>query len=193
MSRFSIIYADPPWTYNDKAKAGQRGVEFKYSVMGLSEIKALPVLDLAADNCALFLWVTAPLLPDCISVIEAWGFVYKTIAFNWVKTYPQSGSYFMGMGNYTRANAELCLLGVRGRPIVRNHGVRSLIVSPVAEHSRKPDEVRERIVKLLGDLPRIELFARQRSPGWHAWGNQVDADLALVGNHFAAVDRPRED
>jgi N6-adenosine-specific RNA methylase IME4 len=187
MSRYSIIYADPPWSYRDKAHAGERGVLYKYDLMDLGQIKRLPVQDLAADNCALFLWVTPPLLPDCLTVVEAWGFKYKTVGFTWVKTYRGSDNYFMGMGSYTRTNAELCLLAFKGKLTRVHKGVRSLVVSPVRQHSQKPDEVRNRIVQLFGDVPRIELFARQRSPGWDAWGNQTTSDVELVDGKFVPV------
>lgn len=187
--RYSVIYADPPWSYRDKAHAGQRGVTYKYGLMDIGAIRRLPVQELAAPDCALFLWVTAPLLPDCLSVVEAWGFAYKTVAFTWVKTYPGTGGYFMGMGSYTRTNAEFCLLGLKGKLVRRGKGVRSLVVAArEPRHSQKPDQVRERIVELFGDLPRIELFARQRVPGWNAWGNELPhSDVQLAGGHFVAA------
>ena len=186
LERFNIIYADPPWSYRDKAVAGNRGVEFKYGVMTLAEIGALPVQDLAAANCALFLWATFPQLPDCLKVLEAWGFKYKTAAFTWAKTNSKKGSFSIGMGHYTRSNAEVCLLGLRGRLERRSGGVRSLVVAPRARHSEKPAEVREHIVELFGDLPRIELFARTRAAGWAAWGNQVESDVRLEDGRFVS-------
>lgn len=187
MKQYSIIYADPPWSYRDKAHAGERGVTYKYGLMDLDQILRLPVGDLAAKNCALFLWVTPPLLPDCMRVVGAWGFSYKTVGFTWVKTYTvHQEKYFMGMGSYTRTNAELCLLGLRGKLARVNKGVRSLVVSPIRAHSQKPEEVRDRIVQLFGDLPRIELFARQRTPGWDCWGNELENDVELVGERFGA-------
>lgn len=180
--RYTIIYADPPWSYRDKAHAGKRGAFYKYELMDIEDIKALPVDDLAAANSALFLWVTPPLLVGCLEVIDSWGFTYKTIAFTWVKTNPASGTFFMGMGNYTRANAELCLLALKGKLSPVSRAVRSLVAAPRGkEHSKKPDEVRRRIVQLFGDVRRIELFARHRSVGWHAWGNEMrDSDVELA-------------
>ena len=109
--------------------------------------------------------------------MEAWGFVYKTAAFVWVKTYAKSGRPFWGMGAYTRANAEVCLLGVspgfKARERIRSHRVHQVITAPFEGHSKKPDETRRRIVELLGDVPRLELFARDRAPGWDAWGNEA--------------------
>lgn len=190
-SDYSIIYADPPWSYNDKAHAGERGAAYKYGLMDLEAIKALPVRDLAGPNCALFLWVTAPLLPNCFSVVDAWGFKYKTVAFTWAKTYA-SGKHFMGMGSYTRTNAEFCLLGMKGKLTREGKGVRSLVMSPIEKHSKKPDSIRDNIVQLFGDIPRIEMFARQRAPGWHAWGNQVEgSDVQLIDGHFVASEPHR--
>ena len=169
--KYGIIYADPPWSYNDKA--GKRGVDKKYSVQSISWIKNLPVESLAMKDCALFMWVTMPQLNHAFDVISSWGFEYKTCAFTWVKKNKKSDSFFWGMGSWTRANAELCLLGTRGRPKRVSAGVHSVVYSPIEMHSKKPDEVRDRIVKLMGDIPRIELFARQRTPGWDGWGDEL--------------------
>lgn len=124
-----------------------------------------------------FLWATFPNIGEALRVMEAWGFEYRTAAFVWVKKNRKSGGNFWGMGAYTRANAEVCLLGTtpgtKARQVVKNHGVQQIVEAPVEQHSRKPTEVRERIVRLMGDVPRIELFARERVPGWDAWGNEV--------------------
>lgn len=124
-----------------------------------------------------FMWATFPNIAEAIKVLEAWGFVYKTAAFVWVKTYAKSGRPFWGMGAYTRANAEVCLLGVspgfKARERIRSHRVHQVITAPFEGHSKKPDETRRRIVELLGDVPRLELFARDRAPGWDAWGNEA--------------------
>lgn len=124
-----------------------------------------------------FMWATFPQIADALRVMEAWGFEYKTCAFVWIKKNRKSNTNFWGMGAYTRANAEICLLGVtpgfKPAAQIKSHAVHQVIESPVEEHSKKPEETRRRIVKLLGDVPRIELFARQRSPGWDAWGNEI--------------------
>lgn len=124
-----------------------------------------------------FLWATFPNIGEAVKVMEAWGFQYKTAAFVWVKTYPKSGKPFWGMGAYTRANAEVCLLGIskgfKAKEQIKSHAVHQIVEAPVGRHSEKPDEVRRRIVELLGDVPRIELFARERVDGWDAWGNEV--------------------
>jgi N6-adenosine-specific RNA methylase IME4 len=130
------------------------------------------------------MWATFPQLPDCLEVLKAWGFKYKTAAFTWAKTNPKSGTYFIGMGSYTRSNAEVCLFGLRGRLERKSGGVPSLVVAPRARHSEKPAAVREQIVQLFGDIPRIELFARNRAAGWDAWGNEIASDVRLDGGHF---------
>lgn len=177
--KFEIIYADPAWKYNDKASAGKRGASHKYTVTGTKETCALPVGELAAPNCALFMWATLPMLPDALEVMAAWGFKYKTFAFVWVKRNKLKNTLFFGMGNWTRCNAEICLLGIRGKPIRISRKVEQVIVAPLRKHSQKPPEIRNRIVQLLGPLPRVELFAREKVEGWSAWGNQVESDVEL--------------
>ena len=172
--KYNIIYADPPWQYRDKANAGERGAVHKYQVQDLNWIKSLPVKEIAADTCVLFLWITMPQLEQCPwTVMNNWGFTYKTAAFTWVKRNKVADSWFWGMGNWTRSNPELCLMGVKGKPKRASASVHSVCDARVRKHSQKPDEVRENIVKLCGDLPRIELFARESVNGWDAWGNEV--------------------
>lgn len=187
MEKYSIIYADPPWSYRDKAQAGKRGVEFKYPTMTIDDIKNLPVHRITDDDCVLFLWVTFPLLQEGLDTIKAWGFEYKTVAFNWIKKNKKSDSPFWGMGNWTRSNSEICLMGVKGKPkreSARVHSVigthEEVVYSPIREHSRKPDEIREKIVELCGDVPRIELFARESTDGWDVWGNEVECNYSLL-------------
>ena len=175
--KYSIIYADPPWRYD--MKKGQGVAENHYSTMGIKEICCLPVQENCAKDCARFLWVTFPQLPEAFKVIKAWGFCYKTVAFVWIKQNKSGRGYFFGLGYWTRSNAEICLLAVRGKPKRVSKKVFQLIVSPLQEHSRKPAEARERIVELMGNLPRIELFARQQSPGWDVWGNEVESSLDM--------------
>jgi len=139
--------------------------------MSIEDIRRLPVKELAADDCILFMWVTFPTLQEAFSVIEALGFTYKTVAFAWVKQNRKTSSLFWGMGHWTRANVELCLLATKGTPKRQSASVHQVVISHVEEHSKKPDIVREKIIELAGDLPRIELFARQTVRGWDAWGN----------------------
>jgi N6-adenosine-specific RNA methylase IME4 len=170
---FGAISADPPWLFATRSGKGKgRSPEQHYDCMDLDGIKALPVADLAAPDCALFMWTTDPMLPMALEVISAWGFTFKTVGFYWVKT-NRDGSPFTGMGYWTRANPEQCLLATRGRPARINKDVRRLITSPRREHSRKPDEVRPSIERLVPG-PYLELFARQAAPNWSTWGNQVD-------------------
>lgn len=171
--KYNIIYADPPWSYKDKALAGNRGACCKYDVMTIEDIENLPIKDISASDCILFMWVTMPFLKDCFDVIKSWGFNYKTCAFTWIKQNKKSNSLFWGMGSWTRANAELCLIATKGKPKRQSAKVHSVITSKIREHSRKPDEVRNKIVELCGDMPRIELFARQSVDGWDCWGNEV--------------------
>ncbi len=150
--KYSIIYADPPWMYRDKMKMkgvhGEiRGAASFYDTMDLSDIKALPIKNIAKENSILFMWITMPMLDKAFQVMEAWGFTYKTCGFCWIKR-TKNGKIHLGLGHYTRGNSELCLIGI-------------------------PDIVRDKIVELMGDLPKIELFARQQAEGWDCWGNEV--------------------
>lgn len=149
-NKYKVIYADPAWSYKDKALAGNRGAGCKYEVMSIEDIKQLPVRELADNDCVLFMWVTMPMLERAFEVMRAWGFIYKTCAFTWVKQNKIADTLFMGMGNWTRSNAELCLLGVRGKPKRVDAGVHSVIISHIEEHSKKPAETRERITRLCG-------------------------------------------
>ena len=141
--------------------------------MKLQDIKDLPVASICDADCFLFIWVTFPNLKEGISVLEAWGFKYKTLGFSWIKLNPKAGTPFFGIGHYTKSNCEVCLIGVRGKPKVVSNSVSSVVISPRGRHSAKPPEVRNRIVQLCGDVPRIELFARDTVEGWDCWGNEV--------------------
>lgn len=172
--KYNIIYCDVPWHYKDKALAGDRGLLNKYKTLSIPEIKALPVSNIAAEDCCLFFWVTFPQLKEAIPVIESWGFKYKTGGFTWIKTNKKNtDSLFWGMGNWTRSNPELCLLATKGKPKRVAANVHSVIQSPIRSHSEKPPEVRDKIVQLCGDVPRIELFSRHMTPGWDHWGLEV--------------------
>jgi N6-adenosine-specific RNA methylase IME4 len=178
MKKYQIIYADPPWDYKVwEKKAGTR--PWHYPRMSTEDIKSLPIVKLTDRDCFLFLWSTSPNLKEAMDVIDAWEFAYKTVAFNWVKLNNNMG-FFMGMGHYTRLNAEYCLLATKGHPRRVNADVPQIIATPRMAHSRKPDEiVRGRILRLCGDLPRIELFARRKIEGWDCWGNEVESDIEL--------------
>ena len=174
--RYGVIYADPPWSFrNWSAKGTGRNAVSHYDCLDLDSVAALPIADLAADNSALFLWAVDPLLPRAIDLMRAWGFEYKTVAFYWVKLNvnpKHEVDFFTGLGYWTRANPEQCLLGTRGKPPRQAKDVRRLVVERRREHSRKPECVRERIERLVA-VPYVELFARETKPGWDCWGDQV--------------------
>lgn len=186
--KYQIIYADPPWGYRVwSANGGHKSASAHYSTMDKEDICNLKVEKIADKDCVLFLWATYPCLPEAFKVIEAWGFEYKTVAFTWVKTY-SNGNPFIGLGHWTRANAEICLLATKGNPKRINKSVSQIILEKPKQHSRKPDEARDRIVELMGDLPRIELFARydkqmnlfkDKLEGWDVWGDEVESDIKL--------------
>jgi N6-adenosine-specific RNA methylase IME4 len=202
-SGYRCIHADPPWQfslYSEKGmsrspdqviekKFGNRTnyAERHYATMPLEQIKALPVGAIAARDCVLFMWCTDPMLPQAIDVGRAWGFTYKTVAFYWAKLRREGSTrdllhdepahklFPMGTGYWTRANPEMCLLFTRGNPERKSGAtaVRKLIVAPRREHSRKPDEARASIERLVHG-PYLELFARKAADGWDAWGNQTE-------------------
>ena len=171
MKKYNVIYADPPWRY--KLWTGGGAADEHYPTMSIEDIKALPVDKLAAKDCALFLWITFPMLHEAWDVMRAWGFDFKTVAFVWIKLNRTADTLFWGMGHWTRANAEICLLATKGKPKRVSKSVHQICDARIMEHSRKPDEIRDRIVQLCGDLPRIELFSRQISDGWDCWGNEI--------------------
>ena len=175
-TKYSIIYADPPWKYNSRANHKTRfrgGAEGHYPLMAMDAIKALPIDQLGEDNSALLMWCTFPYLDEQIKLFEHWNYRYRTIAFGWVKTNPVNGKPFFGVGFYAKSNIEICLLGIRGKMKPVSNSVSSVVIAPRGRHSEKPAEVRDRIVQLFGDVPRVELFARQRVDGWDSWGNEV--------------------
>jgi N6-adenosine-specific RNA methylase IME4 len=174
--KYAAVYADPPWHFATWSEAG-RDRSPEYQTMGAAAIASLPVLELAADNCALFMWACWPTMKDAFDLITAWGFTYKTCAFTWMKADPyrlfaDDKTPFAGMGYWTRANSEVCLLATRGKPKRLNADVRQGIIAPRREHSRKPDEIYGRIERLVPG-PYVELFARSTRAGWNSWGNQV--------------------
>jgi N6-adenosine-specific RNA methylase IME4 len=179
---YGAILADPPWGFKcwdgaDK-KVASRGSVTPYQTMDMDAISAMPVASLAADDCCLFMWVVWPTLPEALEVMRSWGFQYKTCGFCWMKAnqyklFALEEDVYMGLGYWTRANSEVCLLGTKGKPKRRDNGVRQGIIEPRREHSRKPDCTHERIESLVAG-PYLELFARQRRPNWDSWGNQTD-------------------
>ena len=190
--KYSIIYADPPWGYNFPRTRKAKNKD--YPLMKTKDICGLPIKELADDNSVLFIWVIWNKLEDALKVIDAWGFTYKSCAFTWVKKNKNADTPFVGMGYYTRSNAEIVLLFTKGKPLKRaNKDVLQVlfedevIYSEIGKHSQKPHEIRNRIVRLFGDVPRLELFARSRNgffpdyeyEGWDVYGNQVNNSITL--------------
>ena len=172
--KYNIIYADPAWHFKTYSNKGEKRSAIQhYDCLNINDICNLPVNDIADDDCILFIWVIDSMLPEALQVIKKWNFKYKTVAFTWVKQNKISDGYFTGMGYWTRCNPEQCLLATKGNPKRISKAVRQLIISKRQEHSKKPDEIRKRVVELCGDLPRIELFARQKTEGWDSWGNEI--------------------
>ncbi len=178
LGKYKTICADPPWAYVTRSKKGQtRSASVHYNVMTLESIMALPVADLAADDCVLLLWSLNPMLPHALRVIDAWGFTFKTVGFTWAKTTKRTQEswapkWHFGMGHWTRQNTESILLATRGNPKRISKGVRQLFFAPVREHSRKPDTLFDEIERLLPG-PYVELFARSHRLGWDSFGNEV--------------------
>lgn len=178
LGKFSLIYADPPWSYRNynyaTTKTGtkaKRGVVKEYRTMSVDDICSLPVASISNDDCLLAMWWVAPMPEFALKVVNAWGFELKTMkGFTWHKTTKHGRSHF-GMGNYTRCNTEDCLIAVRGKPVRASASVRQFIEHPIGRHSEKPPAVRDRLVQLMGDVKRIELFARHKTEGWQVWGD----------------------
>lgn len=170
--RFSCILADPPWNFKHfSAKGHAKSAHAQYTCMDKDDLTLLPVRSVAADDCALFMWATFPMLPDAIVLMQAWGFTYKT-GGSWAKRSKTDATWAFGTGYIFRSASELLLVGTRGKPDWLNRSERNLWVAPVRQHSRKPDVVHEMIERLTPG-PRLELFAREERPGWTAWGNET--------------------
>lgn len=185
MMRYSIVYADPPWKFAAWSGRGEgKGAVQHYDCMSLEEICSLPVKDWLDDDAALFLWVVQPMLPEAIRLVESWGFEFKTVAFAWVKLkgdqrqdrlFYAGDDVRMGMGYHTRSGMEQCWLATRGKGYTRlTKGEAQVVFEPIREHSRKPDCIADAIVRLVGDVPRLEMFARTKRPGWAAWGLETE-------------------
>lgn len=181
--RYGAILADPPWRFRTWSETNQaKAASRHYKLMELDDIKKIPVADMAADNCALLMWACNPMIPQALEVIEAWGFKFKTVVFTWAKQTTTGKPWHYGLGYWTRQNTEQCFIATRGKPKATAHDVAQLLVTPRREHSRKPDEQYERIERLVAG-PYLEMFARQRRPGWDVWGNEVDKFSPPVDAH----------
>ena len=216
---YEIIYADPPWRYS--AKKVQGAAENHYPTMSIDELCALPVAELAAKDSALFMWATFPQLPEALRLIRAWGFTYKSVAFVWLKKNKKADSWFYGLGFWTRANAEVCLLATKGHPKRQAADIHQFIISPIEAHSKKPDATRDKICLLYtsgrsrfqslyqpdvggsnGDLPKRHVQAviqpshaavSQRTPaGFYAGGHQSRDDTGLPGKRSAPSSSTRK-
>ena len=177
--KYNIIYADPPYSFNsakyqDKNRGFGNRVEDRYKTMSIEDICNIPVKNIANKDALLFMWVVDSHLKKSFDIIDAWGFKFGTIGFTWVKQY-KSGSYCYNFGTYTLKSSEICLIGLKGKlkNIKKTNNVKSLVFAERTIHSKKPDCIRDKIVELCGDLPRIELFARQKVEGWDCWGDEV--------------------
>jgi len=192
MKKYQIIYADPPWKYQTWTELKTKKLRKKcgsicYPSMTSGEIAKLPVDKIADEKCILFIWITMPKLNEVFTVIKRWGFIYKTVAFTWVKQNPSGEGIYSGLGHWTLANPELCLLATHKKFPRRLKPVKQLIFAPRGKHSQKPPMVRDKIIELVGDLPRIEMFARKPKllfedesfKGWDVWGNEVESDIEL--------------
>ena len=204
MKKYHVIYCDPLWSYRDKKKSGRSkcGAENHYPTLTLDELKQLPIQNICEDNCVLYMWVTFPMLREGLELIEAWGFEYKTIGFDWTKL-NKDGSVWHGVGAYSKSNNELCLFATKGNigRLMRDENDNEIIFDPKeklsirsnqiscnvqaarGEHSEKPEEVRRRIEKLWGNVSHVELFAKERVKGWDSIGFDIDGrDIKEVLN-----------
>lgn len=179
-SRFKVVYADPPWTFSSWSKKGEvKSAQNHYSCMTMEDICNMPINDITDENSILFMWATSPLLEEQIKTMQRWGYTYKTIGFTWVKLNPKSMTPFIGLGYYSRSNAEYCLIGTKGKPgRPKNKSISQIIMSPIREHSRKPDIVRKHIMDMF-DGPYLELFAREEVENWDCFGNETQKFSSL--------------
>ncbi len=184
--KYKVIYADPPWHYGSKSAVNNKsGSEHKalsehYNTMSLTELKALSIKDITEEDAACFMWVTDSHLDEAIEIFKAWGFKYKTIAFNWVKT-TSKGNYCKNVAPWTMKSSEICLLGTKGAMTKHKqvNNIESLVIAERTKHSRKPEEVRKRIELLFGDIPRLEMFARESTQGWDVFGNEAPNSIEI--------------
>lgn len=184
MNRYGAILVDPPWHFNvySEDTGSGRSPSAHYATMTLTNLKALPMHRLMLPDCAVFMWACFPSLPDALELGAAWGLTYKTCAFLWAKTTARSAGRFgvltdhanwhMGMGFWTRANTEPCLLFTQGHPKRQSKSVRQLVVSAIRRHSQKPS-IHTQIEQLVTG-PYCEVFAREQVPGWECIGNEID-------------------
>ena len=178
--KYEIIYADPPWSYNDKMKGTGFEIEKQYQTMSLEGIKALPVKDICEKDSVLLMWFVYGMLPEALQVVDSWGFKYKTIAFIWNKK-SKHGKNVYTMGRWTLSNTEAVLLATRGAcsKYKTTNAMKQYVEAERTKHSKKPEIIRNKIVELFGDRKRLEMFAREKTEGWDVFGNEVDGSIAL--------------
>lgn len=181
MNKYKIIYADPPWQYQKGNRKLNGIAKNHYTTMTTDDICKLKVDEISDDVSMLFLWATFRKMKEAFKVMDAWGFEYKTLGFSWTKLQQDGIKPSFGVGFYTRSNCEVCLIGTKGNAfsLVKQHNVSSCITTKRSQHSEKPEEARQRIVELVGDDPRIELFARKKAEGWDSWGDEIVSDIKL--------------
>lgn len=182
LKKYKVIYADPPWSYNDKA-LNRGGAERHYNTVSNSDLCKLDISRIADDNCVMFMWATFPMIKEALELMEAWGFEYKTNAFTWVKKNKVKDSWFWGMGSWTRANAEICLLGTKGKPKRVGMGVHSVIDAKIMKHSKKPDVVRDKIVELMGMFQGLSYLHEAQQKAGMSGVTRLIATLTLVRNN----------
>jgi len=189
MKKYNIIYADPPWKYNDvgvyqetfpKRKQVRPLRDLPYSSMNKNDLKQLPINEISDFDCALFMWCNDSHIEEGIELMKSWGFKYKVISFVWVKK-TKNGKLYANTGAWTMKNCEICLFGTKGAmskyKIANN--IYQVIENDRSKHSKKPQIFRDKIIELFGDIPRIELFARQKTDGWDVWGDEVNSSIDL--------------
>lgn len=184
MTRFDLIYLDPPWAFanwsTDQLKKydlkwARRNGRSPYPVMKNEDLFKIPIWELGAKNSIMLMWATYPKLPDALALMDAYGYEFKTIPFTWIKLNPSGIGWHFGLGYYTHGNAEIVLLGTKGKGLRRkDKSIGQLVIYPRGRHSAKPPIVRDRIKRLFGEVSRCELFARDETEGFLAWGNEVD-------------------
>lgn len=176
--KYSVIYADPPWSFNSKKTGGSMnsGSEHQYkTVMSIEDLKAMQISDLCAENCALVMWYVGSQPQEALDLVKSWGFKVRHMnGLVWNKLTKNKLPFF-GMGHYTRAGMESAIIATKGKPseIVKSHSVRQVRSVVVGKHSAKPVEFYSDIELLFGDVPRIELFARNERDGWDSFGDEI--------------------
>ena len=180
--KYEIIYADPPWQFSNKKTGGsmKSGAAHHYMTTGIEGLKALDVNSIAADDCTLIMWWVGSMPQETIDLVESWGFTLKNMnGFVWNKLTVKLKAFF-GMGFRTRAGSEAAIIAIKGKPKVYSHSVRAVHSFPVSKHSKKPVEFRDLIIELCGDLPRLEMFARESAEGWDVFGNEAPNSINLL-------------